>query len=130
MVQHSIAGAKLGMTEAQVEKKLGQPRRILTGTNEFGAWRSLVYRRVTVTLQSGKKVTTLTTKSSEESTKSGVGVGSTRTQLRSDIRGETCEKAYGLDHCWIGTWKAGRVVTDFRLSNGKVSRVTIGFVLD
>jgi hypothetical protein len=128
--QHSIAGVTLGMTEAKVKAKLGAPTHIRAGTNDFGNWRQLVYKHVTVTFQSGKKATALTTRSVKERTAKGVGVGSTRAALRKRVRGLTCKKELGLDHCWAGRWQAGRVVTDFRLAKGRVTQVTIAYVLD
>ena len=46
--QHSIAGARIGMKETQVRAKLGSPLHLRSGSNLFGHWRQLVYRRVTV----------------------------------------------------------------------------------
>ena len=105
--QHSIAGARLGMTKDQLVAKLGAPIRVrYHKSSPFGfAWREYFYPRVTVAvydLNSGEKVINLTTKSRLERTKSGVGVGSTVAQLRAGLSGETCKKEYGIDHCWIG----------------------------
>jgi len=128
--QHSIAGVRLGMTEVQVRAKLGVPIRVRHGSNLFGSWRQLVYGRVDVSFQSGKKATSLTTKSKLERTPSGVGVGSTLTQLRAGLKGEICKKEFGVHHCWIGSWEPGRVISDFRLVRGRVSVVGIGYVFD
>ena len=128
--QHSIAGAKIGMTEAQVRARLGAPVRVRHGSNLFGPWRQLVYGRVSVSFQSGKKVTSLITKSRLERTASGVGVGSTTAQIRTGLSGETCKKEFGVNHCWIGSWEPGQIITEFRLVGGRVSSVSIGFVFD
>jgi len=128
--QRSIAGAKIGMTEVQVRARLGAPIRVRHGSNLFGPWRQLVYGRVTVSFQSGKKATSLMTKSKLERTASGVGVGSTPTQLRAGLSGETCKKEFGVNHCWIGSWEPGRIITEFRLASGRVSVVSIGYVFD
>jgi hypothetical protein len=133
--QHSIAGAKLGMTRTQVEAKLGAPNRVKFHKSvALGfSWRDLFYPRVTVSvfaLESGEKVVTLTTKSKLERTASGVGVASTLAQLRSGLNGETCRRELGIHHCWIGRWKPGKVVSDFFLVHGLVSKITIGYVLD
>jgi hypothetical protein len=128
--QRSIAGAKLGMTEVQVRARLGTPKSVRHGSNLFGPWRQLVFRRVTVFFQSGKKATNLTTKNRLERTSSGVGVGSTLTVLRDGLKGETCKKEFGVHHCWVGSWESGRVISDFRIVSGRVSVVTVGYVFD
>lgn len=133
--QHSIAGAKLGMTRAQVEARLGAPIRVQPRRSEsFGfSWRDLVYSRVTVSVflpSNGSKVFGLTTKSEFERTATGVGIGSTRAQVKAGLTGETCRREYGIDHCWQGNWDAGRAITDYRLVRGRVSKITISYVID
>jgi len=133
--QHSIAGVKLGLTRAQVEARLGTPIRVQSRKSKsFGfSWRDLVYSRVTVSVflpSNGSKVFGLTTKSKLERTTTGVGVGSTLAQVKAGLSGETCRREYGIDHCWLGNWDAGRAITDFRLVSGRVSKITISYVID
>ena len=130
VVQHSIAGVRLQMTKAQVRAKLGRPMRVHVGTDEFGTVTEKVYKRVTVTFQSGDRVTNVRTTSPLEQTASGVGVGSTKFQVKAKIPGATCTNESGFRHCFVGAFRPGRVVTDFRLRNGRVSEVSIGFVID
>ncbi|MHB8059499.1 MAG: hypothetical protein ACYDHO_01535 [Gaiellaceae bacterium] len=133
--QRSIAGAKLGMTRAQAEARLGAPNRVRTRKSEsFGfTWRDLVYGRVTVSVflpSNGSRVFALTTKSKLERTTTGVGIGSTLAQVKAGLKGETCRREFGIHHCWLGGWKAGKAVTDFLLAHRRVSKITISYVFD
>jgi hypothetical protein len=128
--QRSIAGVKLGMSEAKVKARLGPPLHVHSGSNLFGHWRQLVYSRVTVSFQSGDKATSLSTRSALEKTVSGVRVGSTLAQVRAGLQGEKCKKEFGIHHCWIGRWEPGRMITDFRLKNSRVTQIALAYVLD
>jgi hypothetical protein len=131
IVQRSIAGVKLQMTTAQVRATLGRPMRVHVGTNEFGTFTEKVFRRVTVTFQSGDRVTNVRTTSRLEQTASGVGVGSTKLQVKTAVPNATCRNESGFRHCFVGAFLPGRTVTDFRLgSNGRVKSISIGFVID
>ncbi|MFL6067410.1 MAG: hypothetical protein ACJ74N_06695 [Gaiellaceae bacterium] len=131
VVQRSIGGVKLQMTKAQVRAKLGRPMRVHVGSNEFGTFVEKVYKRVTVTFQSGDRVTNVSTTSPLEQTASGVGVGSTKSQVKTKVPNVTCKNESGFKHCFVGAFLPGRTVTDFRLrNNGRVSSVSIGFVID
>jgi hypothetical protein len=130
VVQQSISGVKLNMTKAQVRAKLGRPMRVRVVANDFGSAVERVYRRVTVTFQSGDRVTGVRTTSPLEQTAAGVGVGSTKFQVKSKVHGAACKNESGFRHCFVGAFLPGRVVTDFRLRNGRVSQVSIGFVID
>jgi hypothetical protein len=130
VVQKGIAAVELGMTKAQVRAKLGRPRHVRTGTNEFGTFRELVYRRVTVTFQSSPKVTSVRTTSTLERTPRGVGVGSTTAEVKTRVHGVRCRNEAGFRHCFVGKFLPGRVVTDFRIRNGRVSSISVGFVID
>ena len=130
VVQHSIGGIALDMTKAQVRAKLGRPMRVHVGSNDFGTFRELVYRRVTVTFQSGDRVTNVRTTSPLEQTARGVGVGSTKFAVKSRVHNATCKNESGFRHCFVGAFLPGRTVTDFRLSGDRVSSVSIGFVID
>jgi len=118
------------MTKAQVRARLGAPPRRRAGKNEFGRYTAFIYPRVTLTFQSGRRVTSLRTNSRLERTAQGVGVGSTVAQVRARVSGIRCRTEPGLRHCFLGRFLPGRVVTDFRIRSGRVSSVVVGFVLD
>jgi hypothetical protein len=130
VVQHSIGGVALNMTKSQVRAKLGRPLRVHVGSNDFGTFTERVYKRVTVTFQSGDRVTGVRTTSPLEQTARGVGVGSTKSAVKSRVHGVTCKNESGFRHCFVGAFLPGRVVTDFRLGGNHVSSVSIGFVID
>jgi hypothetical protein len=104
--------------------------RVRAGTNEFGTFRELVYRRVTVTFQTGTHVTGIRTTSLLERTARGIGVGSTKAQVKARVDNVRCANESGFRHCFVGKFLPGRTVTDFRIRNGRVSSVSIGFVID
>ncbi|MDX6478874.1 MAG: hypothetical protein QOG29_1461 [Gaiellaceae bacterium] len=124
--QRSIAGVTLELTKAQVRAKLGAPPRVRHGRNDFGAWTRFVYPRVEVTFQGGNAVTGLQTTSPKERTARGAHVGSTRAELLARVHGLKCETG----HCFLGSFAAGKRVTDFFLHGGRVTRIVVGFVID
>lgn len=128
--QQSIGGVKIGMSETKVKAKLGEPLRVRSGSNDFGYWRTLVYKNVSVSFQTGSKATSVRTTSKSERTARGVGVGSTLAEVRAGLSGETCKREFGIHHCWLGNWDAGRVITEFRLEKNRVSAVRIARVID
>ena len=130
VVQKGIAGARLGMTKARVLAKLGRPPKRKSGTNDFGRWTAFVYPRVTVTFQSGARVTSLRTTAFRERTSRGVGRGATEAQVRARVAGVHCRTEFGFRHCFLGRFLPGRVVTDFHIRRGRVRLVVIGYVLD
>ena len=128
--QGGIAGVRLQMTKAQVRAKLGAPKKVERGRNDFGPFTTFVYSRVTVTFQGNRKVTGLVTRSPLERTASGVGVGSSEARLKARVRRVKCKTESGFRHCFLGAFLPGRTVTDFAIKNGRVTRVTVGIVLD
>jgi len=128
--QRGIAGANLDMTQAQLLDKLGQPDRKKSRSSEiFGSYRTFFYGKTSVDMfRSGqRKVFNVSTASRAQKTSTGVGVGSTAEAVKKGVKGVKCDQS----HCWVGRFDPGRKVTDFRLSKtGRVTRVTIGFVID
>jgi hypothetical protein len=128
--QRGIAGLRLGMTQAQVKATVGLPRRVQRGRNEIGRYTTYEYRTYKVTFFGGSRVTSFETRSPRERTARGIGVGSTRAQVAARVGGVRCVRELGYAHCYVGRWAPGRTVTDFALRDGRVSRVTVGYVID
>lgn len=131
-LDRGIAGARLGNTPAEVRAALGNPGRAVRGRNDFGPFTVFRYRgAISVTFQGRRNVTSVTIKGPGDRTARGVGVGSTEQAVERRVRGITCETLFGTTRsCHTGDFRAGTRVTDFRIRNGKVSRVTVGFVID
>lgn len=129
--QSAIAGVRLGMTQAQVQSQLGKPLGMEHKQNEFGSYTRFNYfGNLIIDFQGNATVTAVSTTGKTERTARGIGVGSTKAQVLRLVSGVRCETGSGFAHCYIGSFTPGKRVTDFRLSRGRVARVTIGFVID
>ena len=126
----SIGGIALSMSQAKVRATLGKPSSIQRGTNDFGPWTNYVYAKYTVHFQGNTQVTQIDTTSAAERTASGVGVGSTKAQVRAALRGEKCEGPANAGHCYLGEFLPGARITDFTFRNGRVAFVVVGIVID
>jgi hypothetical protein len=128
--QRGIAGANLDMTQPQVRAKLGKPDRVRHPKSPiFGEYTTWFYGGTSVDMfrHGDGKVFNVSTTSKSEKTASGVGVGSTAAGVKKGVKGARCDSK----HCWVGRFEGGRKVTDFALGKtGRVTRVTIGYVLD
>ena len=130
-VDKGIAGARLDNTQAQVKAALGAPAHEKTGSNDFGTFRQFIYAGgLRVFFQGDAKVTSVATSGLGDRTSKGVGVGSTEASVKSKVPGVKCETIAGTRSCHTGDFSAGERVTDFLIKKGKVTRVTVGFVLD
>jgi hypothetical protein len=133
--QESIKGVSLGMTVEQVREALGRPDRFRTVRNEVvGRVREWRYGLTRITFDGtapDAKVLSVDTRSRAERTKQGVGVGSRRATVRSRVPGIRCLVEFEYDHCFLGRWRAGEIVTDFAIgSRGRVTRVVLGRIVD
>jgi hypothetical protein len=123
----SIAGVELGMTQTEVNWTLGLPPVTQHGSNEFGSFTKFKYHRLTVTFQGDVQVTAVKTTRKLERTAHGIGVGSTRAELRAGVTHLRCDTPR---LCRKGRLLPGHRVTVFRLYHGKVTSVLVGFVID
>lgn len=133
VLQKGMGGITIGLTEAQVRAKLGQPSKTVRGKNDFGAFTALTYKRpaIRVTFQGNRGATGIDTSSPGERTARGIGVGSTVAAVKAKVPGVKCKTEFGFRHCYIGSFNPGTRVTDFVIAKtGKVSRVTVGIVID
>ena len=130
-VDRGLAGARLGSTVRQVQAALGRPARAQTGRNEFGSFRQETYGGgIVVFYQGGRAVSSVSTTGLGDRTASGVGVGSSESAVRRGVPGVRCETTAGFRSCHTGQFLAGRRVTDFSIRRGRVTRVTVGLVID
>jgi hypothetical protein len=129
--QQGMAGLRLNMTKSEVRDKLGKPRAVKTGKNDFGEYTVYTYRgKLTAFFQSGSKVTSLRTSGRSERTKNGIGVGSTEERVRDEFSKVKCRTLVKSRSCYLGELTPGERVTDFQIRDVKVHGVVIGFVID
>ena len=130
-VDKGIAGARLGNTVAEVHAALGRPRRVANGRNDFGSFRQETYAGgIVVFYQGARSVTSVVTTGLGDRTAKGIGVGSSEAAVRANVPGVRCETIVGSRSCHTGAFRAGRRITDFFIRRGKVTRVTVGIVID
>ena len=133
--QEGMKGLKLDMTVDEVRGVLGSPDRFRVVRSEIaGRLREWRYGLTRVTFNStaaDATVLSLDTRSRKERTAEGVGVGSRKATVKRRVPKVRCLVEFSYDHCFVGAFRAGQIVTDFAIGrNGKVSRVTVGRVVD
>jgi hypothetical protein len=130
-VDQGIAGARIGNSRAEVRAALGTPRRVRTGTNDFGTFTEYRFTGgIRVFFQGGTSVTSVSTTGLGDRTSRHVGVGSSERAVRRRVPGVKCETTAGSRSCHTGSFLPGKRVTDFTIRNSRVTRVTVGIVID
>jgi hypothetical protein len=130
-IDRGIAGARIGNTRGEVRAALGTPARIRTGTNEFGSFVEYRFRGgIRVLFQGGTEVTSVSTTGLGDRTARGVGVRSTERAVRRKVPGVKCETTGGFRSCHTGDFLPGKRITDFAIRHKRVTRVTVGIVID
>jgi len=125
--QRGIAGVSIGMSKKKVRAILGKPRKVVQKMNVAGPFTEYQYRALTVDFQNGRVLTDVSTTRRHERTASGVGVGSTKSEVQKAVHGVSCNGAV----CKVGKSRPGKIVTTFYLSkSGKVILVAVGRVID
>ena len=131
VINQSIAGVAIGMTQAQVVATLGPAKATTTSTDKTTGQPviSLEYNTAIVDLMADK-VVFVTTVSRSEKTANGVGVGVKEKTLRKKVKGLKCAgKKRRL--CVKGSGKPGTTGTIFTISKSKkVTSVSVAVVLD
>jgi hypothetical protein len=133
--QRSIKGIKLGMSVREVRDALGAPDKIAFAKHPIlGRVRVYAYGLTRASFDGSDRdahVSAVSTTSRHERTSRGIGIGSVRAQVASEVPGVRCRVESGFDHCYLGSFNPGTRVTDFRIAaNGRVSGVVVGFVVD
>jgi hypothetical protein len=83
-----------------------------------------------VFFQSGNEVTGVSTTGLGDRTSRGVGVRSTEDAVEQRVPGVSCQTFSGTRICQRGEGMPGERITAFFLRNGRVTRVTVAFVID
>lgn len=128
--QVGIAGINVGMTRLEVRSLLGQPTKQTRGSNDFGPFVEYRYGDLRIGFQGAQKVTDISTSRQLDRTRSGIGPGSTRDELKKQLPKAVCKREFGYDHCYLGKWAPGKRITDFAMEQDRVSRVVVGTVID
>jgi hypothetical protein len=130
--QQGMLGVKLGTTANQIRARLGPPDAVRHPASEIlGRYTEYRYGEVRVSLfDSNGQAFNFVTRGKSARTTRGVGVGSPESYVKSAVPGVTCKTEFGFRNCTLGQALPGRIVTAFRIVNGRVASVSVGRVID
>ena len=136
--QESIAGVRLQMTKAEVVAVLGQParkRRFVGGSGADDHFATWTYKKrgfsINLLRRGGYHVSSITVTGGAERTATGVGIGSTRAEVKAGVPAVHC-KRYDPTYatCFIGKSRIGDITTAFRLDRkNRVKEISLGKIL-
>jgi hypothetical protein len=130
-VDKGIAGARLDNSMSEVRAALGKPSKVTRGTTIFGPFTEYRFRGgVRVNFQGNRGATLVETTGLGDRTRKGVGVGSTEQAVKDGVANITCQTTAGTRICQNKEGLAGQRLTSFFIAGGKVTRVSIGIVID
>lgn len=134
-LQKGIAGVNLGMTPADAREAAGAPSKFTTRNHPImGRVREWRWGLTVATFDGTSaeaRVIAVSTTSRRQRTSRDVGVGSARATVRSKVPKARCLVEFSYDHCFVGRYAVGQIVSDFAIgASGRVRRVTVGRVID
>lgn len=127
-----IRGVEVGMSKSQVFDTVGKPRVIVKKKANFGKYKEYRYGKGKkfVVLMKNRKVIEVETRSVNQRTPSGVGVGTNSSELLREVPGINCKaQSNSRQVCTLGKTEVGNIVTIFRLKNNVTKMVEVARVL-
>lgn len=124
-------GVRLGMSEGQVLKVLGQPAARTPRRTELGTFIDLSWPGIRVSRWDGAggRVVDIEITDRGIRMRSGIGVGSTRAAVRKAVPRAECDESPRI--CTIGEAVPGNTVTTIRFGRtDRVTHVSVGRVID
>lgn len=124
----SLAGVTIGQSAAGVRKQLGKPRKRTTQRDPFRrVWH---YRRLRIYFFDAMVVQVQTTRSGERDEATGIGIGSTMSEMRAAYSGERCRTSGNAVRCTIGqTGGSGERSSTFAGTAARISSIEIAVVI-
>ena len=133
--QQGMIGVKLQMSGRDIVSQKGVPDEARTVKHPvMGTVSEYRYGKTKILFDGvglAAHAMSFTTRDRKERTIRGIGIGSTKAQVKAKVAHAKCENELGVRHCYVGKFEAGERVTDFFLTKkNRVSSVTVGFVID